>query len=213
MFEQIAHPQKRAFLAAFAECGRVKQAAKAANISREAHYDWKAQDSDYATAFSVAQKLAGDSLEDEAVRRAKLGVIEPVLYRGSVVQVKTGKVDAEGKPIYRPLFKRKYSDRLLTMLLQGAKPEKYNTKTVEHKGEVRHQHQIDLSVYSDEELKLLHELANKARLAESRSDNAGAGAVEGSDHDPRSGSDSSGDRATEGPEDRPDVPGDGTAET
>lgn len=177
MFEQIAHPQKRAFLAAFAECGRVKQAAQAANISREAHYDWKAQDPDYAAAFSAAQKLAGDALEDEAMRRAKLGVLEPV-YQGGV----------------RVGFKRKYSDGLLKMLLQGAKPEKYNTKTVEHKGEVKHQHTVDWEAFSDEDLKILEQLADKSRSLRPRSDPGG-------------------NRPAQGEETGPDVPPDGPAET
>lgn len=73
MFDSISHPKKRAFLAAFAECGEVKQAATLADISRELHYDWKANDRDYALAFSLAEEMAGDELEDEARKRAKRG--------------------------------------------------------------------------------------------------------------------------------------------
>ncbi len=73
MFDTIAHPKKRAFLAAYSECGEVKQSAELAGISRELHYDWKAQDEDYAVAFAHAAQLAGDALEDEATRRAMRG--------------------------------------------------------------------------------------------------------------------------------------------
>lgn len=192
MFEHIHRPQQRAFLAAYSECGIVKRAAKIAGISRELHYDWKVKDPDYAEAFAWAVQLAGDALEDEAVRRAQLGVKEYLLYQGEIVTVATGKHDAEGKDIRKPLMKRRYSDGLLAQLLGGAKPEKYRTKTVEHKGEVKHQHRVDLSVYSEEELNLLATLADKARHAEPRSNDPGARQVEGPGEDPGPGGDRGG---------------------
>jgi hypothetical protein len=70
MFDSIAHPKKRAFLAAFCESGIVKIAANTAEISRELHYDWKAQDLEYAAAFALAERIAGDLLEDIARQRA-----------------------------------------------------------------------------------------------------------------------------------------------
>jgi hypothetical protein len=164
MFEHIRHPQQRSFLAAYSECGIVKRAAKIAGISRELHYDWKAKDTDYAEAFAWAVELAGDALEDEAVRRAQLGVKEHLLYQGEIVTVPTGKYDAEGNPIRKPLMKRRYSDGLLAQLLGGAKPEKYRTKTVEHKGEVKHKHEVDLSGLDDSELDALERILGKARI-------------------------------------------------
>lgn len=176
MFEQIPHPLKRAFLAAYTELGRVKPAARAAGISREAHYDWKASDPDYAEAFDLAVKLAGDELEDEAMRRAKKGVREPVYQQGHLIG-----------------WKRKYSDRLMALLLQGFKPEKYKTKTVEHKGTVRHQHAIDWSQFSDEELKTLEQLAYKSGITGHRRDQSGDGPETG----PQAGPDVSGDGSAE----------------
>ena len=55
--------------------------------------------------------MGGDVLEDEAVRRAKEGVEEPVYQGGKLV----GHV-------------QKYSDTLLIFLLKGAKPQKYGDK-------------------------------------------------------------------------------------
>jgi hypothetical protein len=69
----VKQPKRRAFLAAFAECGQVKKAAEVAGVSREQHYDWKAQDAAYAAAFAIAQQRAGDVLEDLVVERAQAG--------------------------------------------------------------------------------------------------------------------------------------------
>ncbi len=123
MYDNISHPGKRAFLAAFAETGNVSESASIAGVSREAHYDWKAQDADYAAAFEEAKQRAGDALEDEAVKRA----------RGE-----------HG------------SDRLLIFLLQGNKPEKFKHRVAtEHTGAVKHQHSVDLTGLTDDELALL----------------------------------------------------------
>ena len=108
VLDGIEHPKKRAFLAAFAECGTVTHAASAAEIGRSTHYEWIKTDERYAGAYEDAKEAAGDSLEAEARRRAVLGVSEPVYYKGEVV----GHV-------------QKYSDTLLIFLLKGAKPEKY----------------------------------------------------------------------------------------
>jgi phage terminase small subunit len=67
MFDHITHPQKRAFLVAYAECGRVTEAAAAAGVSRESHYDWKAGDPEYRKAFELA---VAEAAKNEA-RRAK----------------------------------------------------------------------------------------------------------------------------------------------
>ena len=156
-FENITHPQKRAFLVAYAQCGVVKRAAKAAEVSRESHYDWKAEDSDYARAFDFARLMAADALEDEAVRRAQLGTIEPV-YSG-------------GKRIG---FKRRFSDRLLAMLLAGRKPE-YGRSTIEHQGAVKHEVAIDLSDLDDRDLDELERLLQKTSRGSSEAGTSDAG--------------------------------------
>lgn len=173
MFDQITHPQQRAFLAAYSQCGVIKDAAELTGISREAHYDWMRTES-YRRAFEEARRQAADTLEDIAFQRAT----------------------------------RHGSDKMLMFLLRGLKAE-YSTKTVEHKGEVRHQHEVDLSVYTDEELKLLHELACKA---ESRSNDASARELEEGNGHPGPADARSGDGEAPGPEAGPDVPGGGTAE-
>src|SRR4051794_3422642 len=65
-FESIEHPQRRAFLSAYAACGNITRAAKAAGVSREAHYDWRAANAEYREAFEAAKLMAGERLEDDA---------------------------------------------------------------------------------------------------------------------------------------------------
>ncbi len=100
-------PKQRAFLAAYAECGCIRYAARMAKCSRSAHYKWM-QDAAYAEAFAEAREEACDVLESEARRRAVTGVPKPVYYKGKIC----GTV-------------REYSDTLLIFLMKGAMPEKY----------------------------------------------------------------------------------------
>lgn len=99
-----------AFLMAYSDAGTVKAAAEQARVPRSTHQIWL-KDPRYQEAFSLAQELAGDLLEQEAIRRAAHGVPEPVFYRGEVV----GAV-------------KKYSDALLTFLLKGNRPEKFRER-------------------------------------------------------------------------------------
>jgi len=100
-----------AFLEAFAECGTIRHAAKAAGIGRQTHYDWLEADPKYADAFAEAEHEACEALEAEARRRAVEGVEQPVFQGGK----KIGMI-------------RKYSDTLLIFLLNGANPEKYRQR-------------------------------------------------------------------------------------
>ena len=74
------------------------------------HYRWLANAS-YKKAFAAAQDEAAQLLEDEAVRRATEGVLEPVFYQGE----ECGAV-------------RRYSDGLMQFLLRGFRPQKYSSK-------------------------------------------------------------------------------------
>lgn len=117
-FTKVRHPKKRAFLAAFAECGNVTRACELSGVPRCDHYRWKRTDLKYAEFFSQAEEQAGDRLEAEARRRAVKGVNEPVFYQGAQCGVV-----------------RKYSDTLLIFLLKGARPEKYKDRQAhEHSG-------------------------------------------------------------------------------
>jgi hypothetical protein len=114
---KLAH--QRAFLKAFEDSGCIRRAAKAAGITREAHYKWLRDDA-YEAAFKESQRAAGDYLESEAVQRATKGWLEPILYQGQVCA-----------------HVRRYSDGLLMMLLRAAMPEKYGVQRKEISGPQR----------------------------------------------------------------------------
>lgn len=101
-----------AFLAAFAETGSVTLAARSANLSKDMHYRWLKTDPEYAGKFEVARMRAVQMLEDEALRRAREGWLEPVFYAGKVCG-------------YVP----RYSDSLLMFLLRGWRPDRYRDRT------------------------------------------------------------------------------------
>jgi hypothetical protein len=115
---QNSTAKKGAFLAAYARTASITKAAKIAKVDRTSHYDWKASDPDYLTAFEAAKELAIETLEDEAIRRAHEGLRKPV-YQG-------------GK---RVGYVQEYSDTLLIFLLKAARPEKYRERiSAEHTG-------------------------------------------------------------------------------
>lgn len=103
-----AQAKARAFLAAYRQTASITKAAAAAKIDRTIHYRWLA-DANYKKAFEAAAEQAAQVLEDEAVRRATEGILEPVFYQG----VKCGAV-------------RRFSDGLLQFLLRGFRPGKYS---------------------------------------------------------------------------------------
>ncbi len=128
-FPKIAHPYKRAFLAAFRETGNVRLTCKAAGVGRSSHYRWLEDDPAYREAFDQAKEDATDVLEAEAHRRAVEGVEEQVgWYRG----VAGGTV-------------RRYSDVLLIFLLKSLRPDRYRER-VDVRGVLAH---LDVSLLPD----------------------------------------------------------------
>lgn len=86
LFGKIRHPRKRAFLRAFAACGRVGKAAEIAGIDRDTHYVWLRSDTEYRHLYeSVARPMAGDYAEELAWERTEDGWDEPVYQRGAMV--------------------------------------------------------------------------------------------------------------------------------
>jgi len=125
LFTTISNPKKRAFLAAFASCGHVVDAAKAAGISWTSHYNWlKAEDNTaYTEAFNRAREIAGDIAEGEIYRRAFLGYDHPVVYEGEITTT------------YKA-----FADTLAMFWLKGLKPDRY-----------RENQKIDLNVTGPED--------------------------------------------------------------
>jgi hypothetical protein len=107
--------EQRRFLTCYEEVGQVLLASRCAKVSRSAHYRWLEQDPTYRLRFHAAQLRACQRLEDEAVQRARYGMVRMVPYRGKPVLV-------EGKPLY----KNKYSDQLMIKLLEAGDPDRFN---------------------------------------------------------------------------------------
>lgn len=170
----LLHKKKRgvskqaAFLTAFALTASVLKAAKAAKVDRALHYRWLLDDPAYAVEFSHAKLRAGELLEDEAVRRAHEGILEPVIYQGSLCYSYSEKTDADGVVTRtrskKPLVVRSYSDGLLQFLLRGSL-DKYKTRSaLEVSGPAGAPIALEnasLSKLTDEELAALIALASK----------------------------------------------------
>ncbi len=114
-FKHFKHPQKRAFLRAFAETGRTTIAAETAKVTRDSHYYWLRSDEAYAAAFREAQTMAGNKFEDEVCRRAFSGIDKPLVYQGQISKDENG----------NPVTVKEYSDLLAIFALKGLFPEKY----------------------------------------------------------------------------------------
>lgn len=96
------------FLRTLAETGNVKRACRAAKVDRSTAYRLRKANLGFQDAWDEAMEIAVGLLEDEAWRRAREGVLEPVYYKGD----KVGSL-------------RKYSDTLLIFLLKAHNPAKY----------------------------------------------------------------------------------------
>jgi hypothetical protein len=165
---------QRAFLAAYAVTGNKTEAAKLAECSRQQHYVWL-QSEAYRETFQHAEMEACENLETEARRRAMHGVEEPVIYQGMLchqpVRDAEGNIryDDQGAPVAVPLTVRKYSDTLLIFLMKGAMPVKYRDHSKiehDHTQNVTVTSKVDLSGLTDEQLKMLEDLARAASAAQ-----------------------------------------------
>jgi len=100
--------KKAQFLDLLAETGNVSDAAAACNLPRRTAYSCRAVDPIFASAWDEALEIGLDALEDESIRRARVGVEGPVFHGG----LRCGSV-------------RKYSDLLLIFLLKHRRPHRY----------------------------------------------------------------------------------------
>jgi hypothetical protein len=108
--------KQQEFLEKYAATGEILLASAKAEVNRRTHYRWL-ENPGYRDAFEKHKRFAAESLESEAVKRAKRGVLEPVHYQGKVC----GHV-------------KRYSDGLMMFLLRGMMPEKYGVNRQEISG-------------------------------------------------------------------------------
>lgn len=116
-------PKQGAFLSALvANGGQHGKAAKAANLTRQSHYQWMKTDEHYQELHRQAMIQVTVVLEDEAIRRAIDGQEKGIYYQGQ--QCGTELV---------------HSDGLMMFLLRAADPEKYRERSdVKAKVDVTH---------------------------------------------------------------------------
>lgn len=102
--------RQRAFIAALAELGSVKAAARRIDMSSEGAYYLRRQPGaeSFAAAWAAALDHGVQSLADIAIDRARDGVPVPVFWQGEQVGEK-----------------RQYNDRLLMFILRHHQPERY----------------------------------------------------------------------------------------
>jgi redox-regulated HSP33 family molecular chaperone len=105
----LAKKKRRVFLGVLAQTGRVSEAARACGFTDTSTLQkFRRNDEDFAEAWDHALEAAAHVLEEEAIRRATEGVLEPVFYKGKVTGYKTN-----------------YSDTLMMFILRGLKPSVY----------------------------------------------------------------------------------------
>ena len=107
---------KEAFVSLLSELPNITVVSKMLGIHPSNIGRGRQKDSDFDEQCREAIEQGYDLYEEEARRRAVDGVVEPVFYKGMLV------VDTEGEP----MGIKKYSDKLLEMLLKACKPRKFN---------------------------------------------------------------------------------------
>lgn len=130
----------------------MREAAKAARVGHNRHYEWL-EDPEYFAAFQRVKVQAAQSIEDDAVEWARIGLYEPYVYQGkvsfpreeyivkpAVLGPRGGVREAEVRawrnvPGAKPYGIYKRSEAVMLRLLAGFMPEKYRaTASVEVSG-------------------------------------------------------------------------------
>jgi len=117
---EIREEQWEIFLDTFAATGHVGRSAKRAQLTPTRIMQERRNNTQFEAQYQLAYEIANTVLEDEAVRRAAHGWLEPVFYRGQ----KVANV-------------RKYSDQLLALLLKGRLRKTYGDQLgLNHSGQI-----------------------------------------------------------------------------
>jgi hypothetical protein len=138
---KLVNPNQMAFLMAYAQCGNITEAAKAAGLSYHCHVNWmrdphRTKTTSYKDAFDMAHKMFCDTLVNEAVRRGRDGLKAYKFHQGKPVIMPCDKShpearefeDSQGNIYYGYYYyEMRFSDCLLMKLLEakvdGFKPD------------------------------------------------------------------------------------------
>ena len=113
---KITEEFKAAFLAMMEQLPNITVVSRLMGISPSNIYAARKKDPKFDEDILAAVEEGYDLLENEARRRAVDGVVEPIFYKGEQISDERG----------NPTGVRKYSDTLLTFLLKGYRPKKFN---------------------------------------------------------------------------------------
>lgn len=116
---------KALFILALTQNPNVTAAADLARINHSTAYRWKNEDKKFAEAWENALERSTDSLEQEAIRRAREGVVRMKFHEGRAITI----AGPDGKTQI-PYLEREYSDTLLIFLLKAHRPKKYRDNTI-----------------------------------------------------------------------------------
>jgi hypothetical protein len=145
------HVWKPAFLKSYADTGNVRLSCAAAGIERSTYYAALQSDETFVQAVALAREEAADVIEARAFEGASLGFEEKVFFQGQDTGQTVRKIDTG----------------LIKLLLAALKPEIYGKQRHEHTGAgggpIRFRGELDLSVYTTEELMTLRALSAKQR--------------------------------------------------
>lgn len=133
---EVRRRKKALFLEAFRQLGNRTYAAMHAGTDLKQVRMWQEEDALFSEEIREAGLEACDRIEQEAYRRAIVGIEKPVIHQGKLCYRTDHEgrieVDGAGKPVL--LVEREWSDELLKLLLRGAKPEKYARSAFEISG-------------------------------------------------------------------------------
>lgn len=111
---------RAAVMAALGSGASYTIAAERAGIARSALFKWRKDDPNFDQDCLDAEEEGTDRLEDEAMRRARHGVLKPILYKGEQV--------AEI---------REYSDTLMVTMLKARRPDRFKDRQqIQHEGTI-----------------------------------------------------------------------------
>jgi hypothetical protein len=115
------------FLDAYAGCGSVTAAAKAAGINKALHYGRLHYDAEYRKAFEALQDRVGQEIEDVLVDRAINGTKRQLFWRGKPVKTRDGHL----------VYEVDYDNQLAIALAKRFRPKLYREHVVqEHSGSI-----------------------------------------------------------------------------
>ena len=128
MPEKKSTPSRvKTFLDAYAGCGSVTAAAKAAGIDKSLHYRRLEKDTEYRKAFDALQDRVGQELEDVLMDRAVNGTKKQLFWRGKPVKTRDGHL----------VYEIEYDNQLGVTLAKRFRPKLYREHIVqEHSGSI-----------------------------------------------------------------------------